>query len=229
MQAALLVSGVLSGVLMGAAGAPHCLAMCGASSAAVLGRCGPRAAPAFHLGRFAGYMAAGAVAAASVSLLRRLGETVALLHPFWTMLHVAALGLGLWLLATGRQPAWMAFDTRVLPSELRRAGWQRVVGPARASAAGAAWVAWPCGLLQSALIVAALADTALGGALVMGGFALASSAGLLAAGWVWRLGGRGVLEGTWMVRVSGLCLALASGWALGAGLWHRAAAWCLSP
>ena len=30
---------VLSGVLMGAAGIPHCMAMCGASSSAVLGHC----------------------------------------------------------------------------------------------------------------------------------------------------------------------------------------------
>lgn len=226
---------VLSGVLMGVAGAPHCMAMCGASSSAVLGRCGRGARAgaadwAFHAARVASYATVGALAASSVSLLRLMGESVPALRPVWTLIHVAALALGLWLLVTGRQPAWMSAQPRALPAPLERQGWQRVTGPARAGVAGAAWVAWPCGLLQSALIVATLASTAVGGALVMGGFALASSTGLWAAGWVWRqaAGGRAVgwLNGVWVVRFSGACLSLASGWALGAGLWHRIAAVC---
>jgi sulfite exporter TauE/SafE len=228
---------VLSGVLMGAAGAPHCMAMCGAASSAVLGRCGagPQAGAsnlAFHAARVASYAAAGALAASSVSVLRLMGESMPALRPVWTMVHVAALALGLWLLATGRQPAWMSARPRALPAQLAREGWQRVAGPARAAAAGSAWVAWPCGLLQSALIVATLASNAAGGAAVMGGFAIASSAGLLAAGVVWRQAatGRAVsfLSGAWVVRFSGLCLAAASGWALGAGLWHRVVALCFS-
>jgi sulfite exporter TauE/SafE len=227
---------VLAGVLMGAAGVPHCMAMCGAASSAAVGRCA-RGAPAgatglaFHAGRVAGYATAGALAASSVALLKLLGESVPPLRPLWTLLHVAALMLGLWLMVTGRQPAWMSVQPRALAPELRREGWQRVAGPARAGAIGAAWVAWPCGLLQSALIVATLASNALGGALVMGGFALASSGGLWAAGLVWQRAalGRslGVLSSAWVVRFSGACLAAASAWALGAGLWQRVAAWCL--
>lgn len=228
---------VLSGVLMGAAGAPHCMAMCGAASSAVLGRCGRGAQAgaadlAFHVARVASYAAAGAIAASSVSLLRVMGESLPALRPLWTMVHVAALALGLWLMATGRQPAWMSAQPRALPAPLAREGWQRVAGPARAGAAGAAWVAWPCGLLQSALIVATLASNAVGGALVMSGFAIASSAGLWAAGLVWRQAavGRavGLLSGAWVVRFSGACLSLASGWALGAGLWQRVAAYCFT-
>ncbi len=230
MEAAL----VLSGVLMGAAGAPHCMAMCGAASSAALGRCGGQGGAtgaAFHLGRIASYAAAGAVAASSVALLRTLGDAVPVLRPLWTLVHVAAFALGLWLLVTGRQPAWMSAQPRALSPQLAREGWQRVAGPARAGAVGAAWVAWPCGLLQSALIVATLANTALGGALVMGGFAIASSTGLWAAGWLWHraASGRaaGFISGAWVVRFSGASLALASSWALAAGLWQRVMAYCL--
>ena len=228
---------VLSGVLMGAAGIPHCMAMCGASSSAVLGHCSRDANAgavglAFHVGRVASYAAAGAVAASSVVLLRVLGEFSPALRPLWTLVHVAALALGLWLLVTGRQPAWMSAQPRALSPQLVREGWQRVAGPARAGVMGVAWVAWPCGLLQSALIVATLASSATGGALVMGGFALASSSGLWAASRIVLHGsGRGVLglvSGAWVVRFSGACLAVASGWALGHGLWQRVIALCFS-
>ncbi|MGY4829048.1 sulfite exporter TauE/SafE family protein [Sphaerotilaceae bacterium SBD11-9] len=225
---------VLSGLLMGAAGAPHCAAMCGAASSAMLGRCGGgqgASGAAFHVGRVASYAAVGALAASSVALLRLLGESAPALRPIWTLLHVAALALGLWLLVTGRQPAWMSNRTRALSPELAREGWQRVAGPVRAGALGLAWVAWPCGLLQSAVVVATLASNALSGALVMAAFAVASSSGLWAANALWRrsAGGQalGVLTSTWVLRFSGACLAVASGWALGSGLWHRVAAFCL--
>ena len=91
------------------------------------------------------------------------------------------------------------------------------------------WVAWPCGLLQSALLVASLANSAAGGALAMAGFALASSAGLVAGPWLWaRLRGSGPAgwsERT-LVRVSGLLLVAGSGFALGSGVWHQVAAYC---
>lgn len=228
---------VLSGVLMGVAGAPHCLAMCGASSSAVLSRCGrggqARAAGlAFHAARVASYAVVGAAAASSVLLLRLLGESAPALRPLWTLVHLAALALGLWLLATGRQPAWMSAQPRVLSPQLAGDGWQRIAGPARAGAWGAAWVAWPCGLLQSALIVATLASGPAEGALVMGGFALASSPGLWAASVLWRHGtatrARGLVSGAWVIRFSGVCLALASGWALSHGLWQRVLALCFS-
>jgi hypothetical protein len=225
---------VVSGVLMGAAGAPHCMAMCGSASSAVLSRCGGQggaAGAAFHVGRIASYAMAGAVAASSVALLKTLGDSMPALRPLWTLVHVAALVLGLWLLAAGRQPAWMSVQPRPLAPELAREGWRRMAGPARAGAIGAAWVAWPCGLLQSALIVSTLASNALSGALVMGGFALASSTGLWAAGWLWHRAAAGralsFVAGTWVVRFSGACLALASGWALASGLWQRVMAFCL--
>src|SRR5574337_412469 len=168
------------------------------------------------------------LAAASVGALGAIGQAVAALRPLWTLVHVAALGLGVFLVWQGRQPAWMANvgSTRTPPAA---AGWQALRGPTRRVAAGLAWAAWPCGLLQSALLVAALAGSPWQGAAVMATFAAASAAGLVLgpALW-WRLGrGRdGAAAGTAAVRLAGLMLALASAWALGHGLWMRMAAWC---
>lgn len=237
MDQALLVSAVL----MGLAGTPHCLAMCGAACAAASG--GPRGLLPFHLGRAVAYMAAGAVVSASVGSLAALGQAVAALRPLWTLVHVAALALGLYLIWRARQPAWMERlgTVRAGATVGHRGGrWQVVQGPARSAGLGLAWVAWPCGLLQSALLVASLANTPLQGALVMGGFAAASAAGLLLGPALWYrwAGGRspswlagalgGGLAGGLAVRLAGLALVLASAWALGHGLWLRFAAWCFS-
>jgi hypothetical protein len=235
-------------ILLGLAGIPHCAGMCGAACAAALGRSGGSRGTqlAFHLARIASYAAAGAVAAASVGALSALGQLSPALKPLWTMVHVAALALGLWLLWQGRQPAWLAElgrgSSRVAAvGGVSAAGgaaiggssgggtWQVMRGPLRGGAAGALWVAWPCGLLQSALVVAALANTAAAGAAVMAGFALVTAAGIGAGPWIWqRLGGgaASARAAAWAARLAGLMLATASGWALGHGLWHRALDYC---
>lgn len=226
---------VFSAALMGLAGIPHCLAMCGGTSAGVIRACGGarEATLGFHLGRLAGYAAGGAVAASSVALLRQLGEAAPFLRPLWVLVHLAVLGFGLWLLWTGRQPRWMQGQGRALPPELAAQGWQRVQGPARAAGAGALWLAWPCGLLQSALVVATLAGSAASGAAVMAAFAVTSSVGLVAGPALWlRLSGggaAGLVAGRWAVRLAGAGLVAASGWALGHGLWERVMALCFSP
>jgi sulfite exporter TauE/SafE len=227
---------ILSAVLMGIAGTPHCLAMCGAACTAAAGGGQPARLLAFHLGRLLAYGAAGAVTAATVGSLAALGQAVVALRPLWTLVHMAALVLGLFLLWQGRQPGWMKRLGRIRRHDVpHRPGerWQAVRGPARSAGVGLAWVAWPCGLLQSALLVAALANSPQTGALVMAGFAAASAAGLVLgpAMW-WRLsGGRGAglaMSPTVAVRWAGAALALASAWALGHGLWMQAIAWCLS-
>jgi hypothetical protein len=215
--------------------------MCGAACAAALGRSGGTRGTqlAFHLARIGSYAAAGAVAAASVGALSAFGQLTPALKPLWTMVHVAALALGLWLLWQGRQPAWLAELGRgssreaavsAAPAGGGRGGhWQVVRGPLRGGAAGALWVAWPCGLLQSALVVAALANTAAAGATVMAGFALVTAAGIGAGPWIWqRLGGgaASARAAAWAARLAGLMLATASAWALGHGLWHRALDYC---
>lgn len=224
---------VLSAALMGLAGTPHCLAMCGAAcTAAGGGRASPRMA-AFHFSRALSYALAGAVVAASVGALAHISQAVAVLRPLWTLLHAAALGLGLWLLLSGRQPAWMERlgRTRRHNDGSDGSGWQRIAGPGRSAAIGLAWAAWPCGLLQSALLVAALANGPAGGAMVMAVFAGASSIGLAGGAALWgRLalsgGPAAAVQATWMVRLAGAMLVAASSWVLGHGMWMRIAEWC---
>lgn len=228
---------VLSALMLGVAGAPHCAAMCGPASAAVLRGCsqgGSRDAPlAFHAARLLGYAAAGAVAASSVGLLARVSQISPALRPLWTLLHAAALALGLWLLWHGRQPAWMERrGTSRMAPQAGSGGWQRMRGPSRAALAGSLWVAWPCGLLQSALVVAALANSPWAGATVMAGFAAVSAAGLGLAPWLLaRLGGNAATAAqasAWAVRIAGATLAIASAWAMGHDLWMRVIAYCLA-
>ncbi|CAD5365890.1 putative Heavy-metal-associated domain (N-terminus) and membrane-bounded cytochrome biogenesis cycZ-like domain, membrane copper tolerance protein [Rubrivivax sp. A210] len=228
MDAALIASAGL----LGLAGTPHCAAMCAAPCAAVVGR-GPRSALwAFHLARIASYALGGAVAAASVGALAWLSGLSPALRPLWALLHAAALALGLWLLFTGRQPAWLGRIGRA-PASADANGWQPLNGPRRgpmkAAAGGGLWVLWPCGLLQSALLVASMANHAAAGAAAMAVFAVASSAGLLAAPWAWQrmlAGGGAAAREKLAVRAAGALLLAGSGWALGRGLWHQVAAYC---
>ena len=205
--------------------------MCAAPCAAICGGRGAASSAAFHVARVAGYAAAGAVVASSVSALAALSQWTPALRPLWVLLHVLFLTLGLWMVVVGRQPNWMGAVVRQ-PQTAHVAGtpgWTPMRGPVRAAGAGALWVAWPCGLLQSALLVASLTSGAASGASAMAVFAVASSGGLIVAPWLWqrlsRQAGRPQLE-RGLVRLAGACLVLASGFSLGHGLWSRLAAFC---
>lgn len=234
----------VTALLLGLAGSVHCVAMCGAPSAAAVRACGGAGAgrdawSAFHLGRLFGYALAGAVAGASVGVLARWSSWSPAIRPLWTLLHVAALALGLWLLLHGRQPEFLERLGRGGRANARpdASGWQRMQGPVKVGAAGVAWVAWPCGLLQSALMVAALANDAAAGALVMTSFALASAPALGLAPWLWGRWATGRGAGApglsarvnaGAIRLAGGLLAAASVWALGHDLIRQVVAWCVS-
>lgn len=222
---------ILAAGLMGLAGSPHCAAMCGAPCAAALGG-GPAGGgrlAGFALGRALGYAAGGAAVAGSVALLARVGEAAPALRTVWLLAQLGAFGFGLALMLRGRPPAvWERFGRApaAVPIAIAPAGWPRLAAPLRAGAAGSLWVAWPCGLLQSALVVAALADTPALGAAAMAAFAATSSLGLWLPGLLCgRLKhGRDASDWTW--RLAGAALAAAAGFALGHGLWERVAAYC---
>lgn len=230
MEVALL----LTAGLMGIAGTPHCAAMCGAPCAAALGgRRDPAALIAWQAARLLSYAAAGAVVALGVGAISGLGRTAEALRPLWVLLHVGAVVLGVWLLVVGRQPAALrnlgirpAAPTGGVAVVSGPPSGRGTVGLPRAAGAGLLWGLWPCGLLQSALVVAALAGGPAGGAGVMAAFALGSAIGPMAGPALWaRLGGGATTPG-WAVRAAGLLLAGTSGWALGHGLWDRVVAWC---
>ena len=231
MDAALIASAAL----LGLAGTPHCAAMCAAPCVAVCGGRGVASSLAFQLARVAGYAAAGAVVAASVGALAALSQWTPALRPIWVLLQLALLTLGLWMAVVGRQPAWMGAVGRI-PQPVSpnneadaKTAWSPLRGPVQAAAAGGLWVAWPCGLLQSALLVASLTSGPGPGAAAMAVFAVASSGGLIAAPWLWqrlrsRTGALPLERG--LVRLAGALLVLGSGFALGHGVWPQLAAFC---
>lgn len=228
-------------LLMGLVGGPHCLAMCaapcgaitagGTSDAAQVMRWMPRGGQlwrmaAYHGGRLAGYAFAGGLAALTMDRLAWLTQQTAALRPAWTMLHVAVLAWGLLMMAQARQPAWI--------EHAGRSAWGRVrpliANPGGVFAAGFLWALMPCGLLYSALLMAALSGGALQGAYTMVSFGVGSGLWLLAGPWLWqRVRSRLNLQcAGWGTRLAGLMLFGVAAIALWMDLvHHQPAPWCL--
>lgn len=177
------------------------------------------------MGRVLGYSTLGAVAAASMQGLGWLTVQSAALRPVWTLFHVATLVLGMLLLWKAQQPVWLEQAGRKIWSGARSLAQGR--GRGAPLVIGALWTFLPCGLLYSALLVAALTGSAIEGAAVMALFALGTSVSMMAGPWLWlRLRGKG--SGDWGVRLAGLALAASSGWALWMAFAHNAAPWCVT-
>lgn len=219
----------LTALLMGLAGGPHCVAMCGAACAGLGQAAGERrvqALTAFQLGRLVGYSLLGALAAFSVQGLGWLTTQSAAIRPLWTLLHLAAMALGVVLMLQARQPVWLDQSARRLWARVRRFHERR--GLLAPLVVGGLWALMPCGLLYSALMVAALTSHVADGALTMALFALGSSVSLWAGPWLWlRLQTLG--DGAWGMRLAGLALFAVSAWGLWMGLVHDQAPWCVTP
>ncbi|MGD9775056.1 sulfite exporter TauE/SafE family protein [Diaphorobacter sp.] len=230
--------------LMGLMGGTHCLAMCAAPCAG-LTRLGDAPADSalqamrwmprgravqrtfvFHLGRLAGYGAAGALAAFAMEQLAWLSQGSAALRPVWTMLHVLILAWGLSMMLLVRQPAWLENAGRSVWARVR----VLVSRPGGLLATGFAWALLPCGLLYTALLTAALSGSVLRGALCMVVFGVGSGIWLVTGPWVWarlrqRINGA---SGTWGTRLAGLVLLILGAWALWMDVVHgQLAPWCL--
>jgi uncharacterized protein len=183
---------------MGLAGGPHCVAMCGAACAGISrtkggqgkGGQGTRALWVFLAGRLVGYSSLGALAAASMQGLGWLSVHSAALRPVWTLFHVAAALLGLILLWQARQPIWLENAARQVWQRVRSMTGHRTGGAALAPIGllGMLWALLPCGLLYSALLVAAMTSSAAQGAGVMALFALGSGVSLMAGPWLRPVG-----------------------------------------
>ncbi len=184
---------LLTAFLMGLGGIPHCAAMCGAACAVAF----PRGLPAATwFGRLLGYATLGGAAAVSAGLVSQWGREVAMLKPLWVMAQVAVVILGMHLLIRGRMPAWLdgagrgAYDAW----RARAMAWPEALSPfwrglwraAWPFVGGLSWALLPCGLLYAALMVAALAPDAWGGAMVMLAFGVPSAVGVWAAPWLMR-------------------------------------------
>jgi sulfite exporter TauE/SafE len=223
----------LTALIMGLAGGPHCVAMCGAACAGmgqVAGDHQNRALLSFQVGRWLGYSLMGGLAALSVQALGWLTVESAALRPVWSMLHVAAVVLGLLLVWQAKQPVWLDQSAQQLWGKIRRFKGNSVKGNSGKFAplvVGVLWAFMPCGLLYSALMVAALTGNVLDGALTMACFALGSGVSLGLAPWL-LLKLKSIGDGAWGIRLAGLALASTSSWALWMGLAHNQAPWCVT-
>lgn len=216
----------LSALVMGLVGGPHCVAMCGAACAGIARSGAPRSTRAlwkFQFSRLLGYSLMGALAGGTVQGLGWMGQQTAVIRPLWTMVHVAALLLGLVLLWQARQPAFIdgwaqGIWRKVRPAMVAMGGKAPVV-------LGMGWAFMPCGLLYSALLVASLSASALNGAVVMAAFAAGTMVSLTAAPWL-LLKLKDARSGGWGIRLAGLALVLTSGWALWMGITQPTGLWC---
>jgi uncharacterized protein len=134
------------------------------------------------------------------------------------------------LLLRAQQPVWLERAGRSIWARAKALGAGAGGAPLLL---GSLWALLPCGLLYSAVLVAALAGGPLQGAVVMALFALGTSLTMTAAPWLWlKLRGNSVAtggSGNWGVRLAGLALAASSGWALWMGLVQNTAPWCVTP
>ena len=213
--------------VMGLVGGPHCLAMCGAACGGVIRGVGARPVAGmwtFQGGRLLGYSIAGGAAGLAMQSFAWLSSNTAALKPVWTLFHLAVLLWGLMLLAQARQPAWVESAGRSVWSRIRPMA-QR---PGGLLATGALWAFMPCGLLYSALLVAALSGGPLEGALCMALFAAGSGISLgLAPSALRKLQQwANSLRKDWGTRIAGLLLAATAAWALWMDMAHRVAEWC---
>ena len=167
----------------------------------------------------------GGLAAFSVQALGWLTVESAALRPVWSMLHVAAVVLGLLLIWQAKQPVWLDQSAQNLWAKIRQLNSN--LGKVAPIVVGVLWAFMPCGLLYSALMVAALTGNVLQGAITMACFALGSGVSLGLAPWM-LLKLKNLGDGAWGIRLAGLALVLTSSWALWLALAHNQAPWCVT-
>jgi uncharacterized protein len=223
-------------LLMGLAGGPHCLAMCGLGCAGVARATGGQnrhATKLFHMGRVAGYTMLGAVAGASTEGLGWLAAQTSVLRPIWTTLMLATFAFGLWMLASARQPVWLELAGRSVWGKVKgftqvKIGGQGGVAPMMM---GGLWALMPCSLLYSALLVAMLSGNAWNGATTMLLFGTGSTlvmTGGTAVALRFLRGSSQVRLQLWSIRLAGLALVAASVWALWMGANSSTGFWCFA-
>jgi len=219
MQTAL----IYSALVMGLAGGPHCVAMCGAACTSFTQSSDkPYAIYFYHLGRVCGYALLGAIATFAIQSIAWLSSYSTILHPLWTFFHVLVFFWGVILLIYARQPIWI--------DQAGRRIWQHVKKLSQINGGyfyiGMLWALMPCGLLYSAVIIASFYGNPLGGALSMAAFAAGSAISLFFAPWLW-LKLKTTLVEPYGMRLAGLLLIVASTWAIWMELTHNSKVWCI--
>lgn len=219
----MLLGLIVSALLLGLAGGPHCLAMCGGLCASLRCSSAPHDAGAWHsgaalhAGRVVAYTALGAGAGGLVQIMAWASDHLALFKPAWALMHAAMLAWGLMLMVLARQPVWAERTAQPVWQKLQRLQSK----PWQSAMLGTGWALLPCGLLYSALILAGLSGGVWQGAVIMLAFALPTCLWLIGA--TWLAGSMRLLrqprQQQLARRFTGLLLAGGSAWAL----WQHAA------
>ena len=188
--------------LLGLAGSlGHCVGMCG-GVLLLIGRGAPltgRRLLAAHLGRVSSYALLGAIAGALGQALGvgrsgpGAGAVLASLNLAQGLLALAVAALALYmalaLLGRARSPeVYLARLTRRWGRAMRHIPARPSRGLPALYAAGLLWGLLPCGLVLTALLIAAAAGSPWNGALAMLAFGLGTWPALLAVGWLGHAG-----------------------------------------
>jgi sulfite exporter TauE/SafE len=212
----------LAGLAMGFLGSSHCFGMCGGIAAALSaapGRPETRSiarACAVNVGRVASYAAAGAIAGAlGASATSIVGPSMAFgLRSVAALLIIAAgLYIAGWSSAVLRvERVGASFWRRIAPHARR---FRASASPLSALAFGALWGWVPCGLVYSALGVAAASGSASDGTLMMAAFGLGTMPATLAIGLAAGSSMR-FLRARWTRRMAGALVVLFGFWTFAA-------------
>lgn len=210
-----------SALLMGLAGGPHCVAMCGAACGAMVKAEKPSSVASYHLGRLIGYAVLGAIATYAIQSLAWLSNATTVLKSLWTFFHIVIFAWGMILVIFGRQPVWIDRAGQGLWHQVKKAGKLKF----GYFYVGLLWALMPCGLLYSAVVMAAFNGEPIGGAVTMAAFAAGSGLSLFFAPLAWLKLKSTILE-PYGMRLAGLLLAAASGWAIWMDVMHQNQIWC---
>lgn len=231
----MLASLLLTAFVMGLAGGPHCIAMCGAACGAMQTPSHVKSIPirivktvpwSFYLGRMLGYGLLGALAAQSLRGLAWLSNQSQVFQPLWTFSHTLIFAWGFLLLVTGKQPQWAVHRAQLVWAWIKQHTQHAKLGYLFT---GMVWALLPCGLLYSAVMLASLQSQWLQGALVMMAFAIGSASVLAIAPLLWQSGQQTLpvwFKETTGMRISGIMLIVLSLIALWMDLMHHDKLWC---
>ncbi len=214
------VAPALAGLALGALGSAHCVAMCGGVASTLAARPALRkgeARPrwrvvlAFQAGRVLTYAALGALAGGALGAAMDAAPVAAARGALRVLAGVMMLGIGLHLSGVWRgfavierigTPVWRRLAPvarRLLP----------VRGAGEALALGALWGWVPCGMVYTALVLAAASGSAPAGAATMLAFGVGTVPALAGVSMLASRLSRGVVgrRRGWMRRAAGVVVA----------------------
>ncbi|WP_417665237.1 sulfite exporter TauE/SafE family protein [Pseudidiomarina sp.] len=175
---------IFAAVLMGLAGAGHCIMMCGGIAGAFAGRITTFQLLIYNIGRIVSYSIAGALIGAAVGSLAGFAENgligLRIFAAFILILFGLYLGqwwFGLRYLERLGQPLWRQLQP--LAARMRKNHSYPML-----FSAGMLWGWLPCGLVYSALSWAAVSGSATNGALYMAAFGVGTLPAMFAFGWL---------------------------------------------